>query len=88
MPAAFTVLWRLRLQVRPVGWIFGVYLVCAGIERFIIEIFRAKDDRLFGPLTIAQLVSIVLCVGGALILGTFRKDDDLAPGPYLRQTPS
>ncbi|MBK6420728.1 MAG: prolipoprotein diacylglyceryl transferase [Gemmatimonadetes bacterium] len=88
MLAAFTVLWRLRLQARPVGWIFGVYLVCAGIERFIIEIFRAKDDRLFGPLTIAQLVSIVLCVGGALILGTFRKDDDLAPGPYLRQTPS
>ncbi|MBK7925352.1 MAG: prolipoprotein diacylglyceryl transferase [Gemmatimonadetes bacterium] len=88
MLAAFAVLWRLRLRARPVGWIFGVYLVCAGIERFIIEIFRAKDDRLFGPLTIAQLVSIALCLGGALILGTFRNDDDLAPGPYLRQTPS
>lgn len=88
MLAAFAVLWRLRLRARPIGWIFGVYLVCAGIERFIIEIFRAKDDRLFGPLTIAQLVSIVLCLGGALILGTFRNDDDLAPGPYLRQTTS
>ncbi len=86
MLLAFAVLWRLRLRARPIGWIFGVYLVCAGLERFIIEIFRAKDDRFFGPLTIAQLVSIVLCVGGALILATFRTDDDLSPGPYLKQS--
>lgn len=86
MLLAFTVLWRLRLRARPIGWIFGVYLVCAGLERFIIEIFRAKDDRFFGPLTIAQLVSIVLCAGGALILARFRTDDDLSPGPYLKQS--
>jgi len=85
MLGAFALLWQMRLRARPVGWIFGVYLVCAGLERFIIEIFRAKDDRFFGPLTIAQLVSIVLCVGGALLLASFRKDDDLSPGPYLKQ---
>ena len=36
MLAAFTVLGRLRLQARPVGWIFGFDLVCAGAELFIL----------------------------------------------------
>ena len=27
------------------GWRFGVYLVLAGAERFLIEFVRAKDDR-------------------------------------------
>ena len=87
MLIAFAVLWRLRVKERPIGWLFGVYLVCAGLERFVIEIFRAKDDRFFGPLTLAQLVSIVLVVGGAVILTTFRRDDGLSPGPYLRKAP-
>src|SRR5690606_37109480 len=81
MLGAFALLWRLRTAPRPMGWIFGVYLVLAGIERFIIEIFRAKDDRFFGPLTIAQVVSICLVIVGTVILTTFRKDDQLAPGP-------
>lgn len=85
MLGAFALLWRLRTAPRPTGWIFGVYLVLAGIERFVIEIFRAKDDRFFGPLTIAQVVSIVLVIVGTVILTTFRKDDQLAPGPYLQK---
>ncbi len=88
MLIAFAVLWRLRVKDRPIGWLFGVYLVCAGLERFVIEIFRAKDDRFFGPLTLAQMVSIVLVVGGTLILTTFRRDDSLPPGPYLRRAES
>lgn len=85
MLGAFALLWRLRTAPRPMGWLFGVYLVLAGIERFIIEIFRAKDDRFFGPLTIAQVVSICLVLVGTVILTTFRKDDQLAPGPYLQK---
>ena len=88
MLGAFALLWRLRTAPRPMGWIFGVYLVLAGIERFIIEIFRAKDDRFFGPLTIAQVVSICLVIVGTVILTTFRKDDQLAPGPYLQKANS
>ncbi len=85
MLGAFALLWRLRTAPRPVGWLFGVYLVLAGIERFVIEIFRAKDDRFFGPLTIAQAVSIGLVIGGTVILTTFRRGDQLAPGPYLQR---
>lgn len=83
MLIAFVLLWRLRLRARPTGWIFGIYLVCAGVERFLIEIVRAKDDRIFGPLTIAQAVSIGLVAGGALLMTTLAKSEDVAAGPYL-----
>jgi phosphatidylglycerol:prolipoprotein diacylglycerol transferase len=86
MLAVFAVLWRLRLKDKPIGWIFGVYLLFAGVERFLIEILRAKDDRLFGPLTIAQVVSLGLIAAGALFVTWLRKGEDLPPGPYLTRT--
>ena len=54
----------LRKSGRPVGWLFGVYLVFAGIERFLVEILRAKDDRFLGPFTLAQLTSVIIVVIG------------------------
>jgi phosphatidylglycerol:prolipoprotein diacylglycerol transferase len=86
MLIAFAVLWRMRLRARPIGWIFGIYLIFAGMERFLIEIVRAKDDRIFGPLTIAQVVSIGLVLGGVLVMSKLRSGDELAPGPYLTGT--
>ena len=50
---------------RPVGWLFGLYLVFAGVERFLVEILRAKDDRFLGPFTLAQLTSVILVAIGA-----------------------
>lgn len=55
----FAVLWRLRGE-RPVGRIFALWLVLAGFERFAVEFFRAKDDRFFGALTLAQMFSLAL----------------------------
>ncbi|MEO8139568.1 MAG: prolipoprotein diacylglyceryl transferase [Gemmatimonadota bacterium] len=83
MLIAFALLWRLRLRARPIGWIFGIYLICAGVERFLIEFVRAKDDRIFGPLTIAQVVSLALVAGGFLVMSRLRGDAELSPGPYL-----
>jgi phosphatidylglycerol:prolipoprotein diacylglycerol transferase len=54
----FLILWRLRDHKHAEGWLFGVYMVLAGIERFGVEFLRAKDDRFFGLLTMAQLISI------------------------------
>ena len=51
-----------RKNGRPVGWLFGLYLVFAGVERFLVEILRAKDDRLLGPFTLAQLTSVIIVV--------------------------
>ena len=41
----FGILWRMRDHKHAEGWLFGVWCVLAGIERFIVEFFRAKDDR-------------------------------------------
>lgn len=61
----FAMLWRLRDHRHAEGWLFGVYCVLAGIERFIIEFFRAKDDRFFGPFTAAQMIALAFIAAGA-----------------------
>jgi phosphatidylglycerol:prolipoprotein diacylglycerol transferase len=83
MLVAFAVLWALRKKGRPVGWLFGVYLVFAGIERFLVEIVRAKDDRLLGPFTIAQLASVILVAIGTLLMVMWRRGSSPLPGSYL-----
>ena len=50
---------RPRLASTP-GQLFFVWLALAGVERFIVEIFRAKDDRLLGAFSVAQLISVLL----------------------------
>jgi phosphatidylglycerol:prolipoprotein diacylglycerol transferase len=88
MLAVFALLWRFRRTDRPIGWLFGLYMVLAGIERFLVEIVRAKDDRFFGPLSLAQLVSIaVVLVGAALVVG-MRGAGTFAPGTYLSREPA
>ncbi|MEO7137607.1 MAG: prolipoprotein diacylglyceryl transferase [Gemmatimonadales bacterium] len=83
MLAAFAVLWALRKNGKPVGWLFGLYLVFAGIERFLVEILRAKDDRFLGPFTLAQLTSAIIVVIGLALLYTWRGGPSPAPGGYL-----
>jgi phosphatidylglycerol:prolipoprotein diacylglycerol transferase len=83
MLLAFGVLWKLRNSGRPVGWLFGLYLVFAGVERFLVEILRAKDDRFLGPFTIAQLTSVIIVVVGLAILTIWRRGSGPAPGTYL-----
>jgi len=60
----FLVLWRLRKHPHQAGWLFMAWLAMAAIERFLVEFFRAKDDRFFGPLTVAQVISLALVVVG------------------------
>jgi phosphatidylglycerol:prolipoprotein diacylglycerol transferase len=75
----FLVLWRYRDHKHAEGWLFGFYLVLAGLERFIVEFFRAKDDRFFGPLTAAQVIAILLALAGAAWMYV-RRDVDPASG--------
>jgi phosphatidylglycerol:prolipoprotein diacylglycerol transferase len=88
MLGVFALLWRLRKRNRPTGWLFGVYLVLAGIERFLIEFVRAKDDRIFGPLTVAQVTSLLLIAGGAYFMYRWRSGPDVPPGSYLARAPA
>jgi phosphatidylglycerol:prolipoprotein diacylglycerol transferase len=64
----FLILWRLRDHKHAEGWLFGVYCVLAGLERFLIEFLRAKDDRFFGPLTAAQAIALGVAAVGVIIM--------------------
>jgi len=57
------------------GRIFGLFLVLMGVERFLVEIVRAKDDRFFGPFTVAQLISVLIFVVGTALLLRARSAD-------------
>jgi phosphatidylglycerol:prolipoprotein diacylglycerol transferase len=83
MLLVFAILWSLRKRGRPVGWLFGLYLIFAGIERFLVEILRAKDDRLLGPFTLAQLTSVIIVAIGVALVYRWRRAPDPAPGLYL-----
>lgn len=64
----FAIIWRVRNHRHALGWLFGVYLVLAGIERFVVEFFRVKDDHLAIGLTGAQLIALTALVGGLVLL--------------------
>ena len=73
----FLILWRLRRHEHRAGWLFGMYCVLAGVERFIVEFFRAKGD-VVGPLTSAQWVALAIAAVGAFLLTTRRTATTLA----------
>jgi phosphatidylglycerol:prolipoprotein diacylglycerol transferase len=62
----FAVLWRLRKRWPQPGRLFFLYLALAGVERFMVELLRAKDDRFLGFLTGAQAISLGLIAAGVL----------------------
>jgi phosphatidylglycerol:prolipoprotein diacylglycerol transferase len=64
----FIVLWRMRDHRHAEGWLFGVYMVFAGLERFAIEFLRAKDDRLLPGLTYAQGIALVFAAAGIVVM--------------------
>jgi phosphatidylglycerol:prolipoprotein diacylglycerol transferase len=78
----FGIVWRLRDHKHAEGWLFGVYAVLAGIERFIVEFYRAKDDRLFHGLTYAQLIAIGFVVFGVIWMSVFWRVREGWPGIY------
>lgn len=84
----FLILWRLRDHRHAEGWLFGVYCVLAGIERFIVEFFRAKDDRFFGPFTTAQAVAVIFVLVGVAIMTARRNVTATARGIYAAEHPA
>jgi len=82
----FVVLWRLRDHKHAEGWLFGVYMVLAGIERFVVEFLRAKDDRFFGGLTMAQVIALVFVAAGFAWMHARRSVRAGAPGIYAPAT--
>jgi phosphatidylglycerol:prolipoprotein diacylglycerol transferase len=78
----FSILWRIRDHKHAEGWLMGVYCVLAGLERFIVEFFRAKDDRFswaFG-LSMAQLIALGIALAGVAIMQIRKNTSASSPG--------
>jgi phosphatidylglycerol:prolipoprotein diacylglycerol transferase len=58
------VLWRLRDRFR-FGILFALYLVLAGLMRFLVEFIRT-NEAVFAGLTMAQLISVAMIAGGVI----------------------
>jgi phosphatidylglycerol---prolipoprotein diacylglyceryl transferase len=64
------VLWHFRDRFAP-GVLFGLYLIFAGVERFLVEFIRRNDEVVAG-LTQAQLISLAMLALGGWIVATRR----------------
>jgi phosphatidylglycerol---prolipoprotein diacylglyceryl transferase len=78
----FGILWRMRDHKHAEGWLFGVWAVLAGIERFIVEFFRAKDDRLSWTmgLSVAQVIAVGMVFVGFAVMAARRNPGPNRPG--------
>ena len=75
----FFILMRAARTPHAKGRVFGLFLVLMGVERFLVEIVRAKDDRFLGPFTIAQLISVILVIVGSTFILRRKAPRDLVP---------
>jgi len=71
----FVILLTLAKRPHQRGRVFGAFLILMGIERFLVEIVRAKDDRFLGPFTIAQLISVIILIVGVVLAA--RRDREI-----------
>ena len=60
-------LWLFKRRPQPPGTVALAVLALLAVERFLIEILRAKDDRFFGGFTLAQVISVVILVSVAVV---------------------
>jgi phosphatidylglycerol:prolipoprotein diacylglycerol transferase len=83
MIAVFMVLWQLRTHRNGTGWLFGIYLMLAGLERFLVEFVRAKADHVAGGLTLAQFTALGLIALGLLATTKWRGGGAVPAGAYV-----
>ena len=76
--ALFLILWFYSSRPRPRMAVSGMFLVCYGLFRFIVEFFRQPDEHLgflaFDWLTMGQLLSLpMIALGLVLIVMGYQK---------------
>jgi phosphatidylglycerol---prolipoprotein diacylglyceryl transferase len=71
-------LWMFRRRHQP-GSIALTVLALLAVERFLVEILRAKDDRFLGPFTLAQAISVAVLLAVGVI--AWLRRGRLAPRP-------
>ena len=76
----FIIVWCYSRKPRPLGAVSGLFALCYGVFRFIVEFYRVPDTQIgyiaFGWMTQGQLLSIpLILIGELLIVWAYRKQD-------------
>lgn len=77
----FAFLWKIRTKIKIPGMMFGLYLMFAGVERFLVELIRVNSKYTVGGIsfTQAELISLLLFVAGVLLVSNaFKNKEKLA----------
>jgi phosphatidylglycerol:prolipoprotein diacylglycerol transferase len=64
----FVILWKIRKKDMPSGWLFSIFLILAGTERFLIEFVRSTTPSPIPGLSLAQLMALFLIIVGIIKL--------------------
>ncbi len=77
----FGVLWALRKHPFEAGWLFSLYLVFNGVERFLIETIRLNPELSWIGLSQAQFLAVLIVLAGGvgLALTTRRRTPETIP---------
>lgn len=75
------ILWKLRKKVRPDGWLFSIYLMSTGLERFLIAFLRTESQQ-FLHLTNTQYISLVMILGGLVSFIFLEKNKNVIISPH------
>jgi len=68
MLIVFVILWSLRKRIKIPGFIFALYLIFAGLERFFIEFIRHTDTYDWIGLTQGQIISLLMVIVGITLI--------------------
>lgn len=61
------------------GWrLFGLYLILAGAARGVVELVRAKQDQLWGPITVDLLFALAVVAVGFLLWNRYARNFELS----------
>ncbi|MGF7078251.1 prolipoprotein diacylglyceryl transferase [Mucilaginibacter sp. UYCu711] len=68
----FFFLWSIRDRIKTPGVMFGIYMILAGVERFLVELIRVNTKyHVAGiPFTQAEMISLFLVAGGLALIFT------------------
>ena len=78
---AFLYIWKIRTLPRPAGWLFSIYLIIAGFERFFIEFVRNTTPSPIPGLSIAQVTAIGLIIVGVYKLWSLNSSGAIGNSP-------
>ncbi len=77
------ILWLYSRRPRPTMAVSGLFLLCYGVFRFLIELVRLPDAHIgylaFGWVTMGQVLSLPMVLAGAVMLGLAYRRNDSAP---------